>query len=121
MTYDNHEVNEVHIYHTEPWQQETKNVYSGIDKILSKNIENPEYAKGSNDTYAHSAHRITEKQCVDERNTYGYLREGNADAETYDIANHTMRTIGSTDNCYDHAYCLQAENDYDTANVLSRK
>jgi hypothetical protein len=77
-------VNEVHIYHTEPWQQETKNVYSGIDKILSNNIENPEYAKGSNDTYAHSAHRITEKQCIDERNTYGYLREGNADAETYD-------------------------------------
>jgi len=39
MTYDNHEVNEEHIYHTEPWQQETKHVHSGIDKILSKNIK----------------------------------------------------------------------------------
>lgn len=120
ITHDNYEVNEEHIYHTIPWQQETKNLHSGIEEILSKNIENPEYAKGSN-TYAHSVHRITEQQCVDEHNTDGYFCMGNTDAETYDIATHTMRTIGSTDKCYDHVYCLQTENHYDTANALSRK
>jgi len=49
------------------------------------------------------------------------LRTGNTDSEAYDIANHTMQTIASTGNCYDHSYSLQTENDYDTANVLSRK
>lgn len=120
ITHDNHEVNHENIYHTEPWQKETKHVYSVVNKILSKNIENHEYAKDSN-TYALSVHRIAEKQCVDECNTYGYLRDGNPDAETYDITNHAMQTTGSTDDCYDHGYCLQTENDYDTANVLSRK